>query len=197
MSLKALSTSDEDYEAIEEMMQETIKPNSTYSHYKIESIRKIKNQELWGKYKRYADNIGFPFFNDLSDTERFLFHGTPSYKEIIREGFKMGNPNGLFGGGVYFAKHSSKSNQYVFPGGRCSKHSSTVCYECSRYILLCRVELGDFLRTEELIRIENVTLEGFNSIKVKPSHRLPYHEYVISNPAQVFPQYLIKYKIRR
>lgn len=46
--------------------------------------------------------------------------------------------------GIYFAEHSSKSNQYVYGigGSGCPKHKDRSCYECVRNLLLCRVALG-------------------------------------------------------
>ncbi len=42
--------------------------------------------------------------------------------------------------GLYFAKHSSKSNQYVFGNntGTCNKHDEQLCERCRRYDQLYR-----------------------------------------------------------
>lgn len=72
----------------------------------------------------------------------------------------------MFGAGIYFAEHSSKSNQYVYGIGNgigCPTHKDKSCYQCHRFeknllfffeinecvfflrfrqLLLCRVALG-------------------------------------------------------
>lgn len=42
---------------------------------------------------------------------------------------------GMFGAGIYFAEHSSKSNQYVYGiggGTGCPQHKDRSCYSCHR-----------------------------------------------------------------
>lgn len=43
---------------------------------------------------------------------------------------------GMFGAGIYFAEHSSKSNQYVYGiggGSGCPAHKDRSCYDCKRF----------------------------------------------------------------
>lgn len=71
----------------------------------------------------------------------------------------------MFGAGIYFAEHSSKSNQYVYGigGSGCHAHHDKSCYICHRSLLLCRVALGkSFLQ--------------FTSLKI--SHSPPGHHSV-------------------
>lgn len=51
----------------------------------------------------------------------------------------------MFGAGIYFAEHSSKSNQYVYGiggGSGCAVHRDPACALCERTLLVCRVVLG-------------------------------------------------------
>ena len=44
---------------------------------------------------------------------------------------------GMFGAGIYFAEHSSKSNQYIYGiggGTGCPLHKDRSCYICHRYV---------------------------------------------------------------
>lgn len=71
----------------------------------------------------------------------------------------------MFGAGIYFAEHSSKSNQYIYGigGSGCYPHHNKSCYICHRSLLLCRVALGkSFLQ--------------FTSLKI--SHAPPGHHSV-------------------
>jgi len=50
----------------------------------------------------------------------------------------------MFGAGIYFAEHSSKSNQYVYGiggGTGCPTHKDRSCYTCHR--------LGTFLTLKQ------------------------------------------------
>lgn len=71
----------------------------------------------------------------------------------------------MFGAGIYFAEHSSKSNQYVYGigGSGCHVHQDKSCYICHRSLLLCRVLLGK-------------TFLQYTSLKI--SHSPPGHHSV-------------------
>lgn len=66
-----------------------------------------------------------------------LFHGSPFINAIVQKGFDERHAyiGGMFGAGIYFAEHSSKSNQYVYGIGGgigCSAHKDKSCYQCHR-----------------------------------------------------------------
>ena len=104
---------------------------------------------------------------------------------------------GMFGAGIYFAEHSSKSNQYVYGiggGTGCPQHKDRSCYSCHRsasllpnpanpgpcrQLLLCRVALGkSFLQ--------------FSAMKM--AHAPPGHHSVVGRPSVgglSFPEYVI------
>lgn len=70
--------------------------------------------------------------------ERMLFHGSPFINAIVQKGFDERHAyiGGMFGAGIYFAEHSSKSNQYVYGicgGTGCPVHKDRSCYICHRY----------------------------------------------------------------
>jgi len=91
-------------------------------------------------------------------------------------------PGGMFGAGIYFAEHSSKSNQYVYGicgGTGCPIHKDRSCYQCHRQMLLCRVALGkSFLQ--------------FSAMKM--AHAPPGHHSVVGKPSTgglTFPEYVV------
>lgn len=64
--------------------------------------------------------------------------------------------------GIYFAEHSSKSNQYVFgmAGSGCSLHHDRSCYICVRHLLFCRVTLGKcFVQVRTIHFCEIISVE--------------------------------------
>lgn len=53
----------------------------------------------------------------------------------------------LFFPGIYFAEHSSKSNQYIYGiggGTGCPMHKDRSCYICHRYVTREERSLGDY-----------------------------------------------------
>lgn len=66
-----------------------------------------------------------------------LFHGSSFINAIVQKGFDERHAyiGGMFGAGIYFAEHSSKSNQYVYGingGIGCPSHKDKSCYSCPR-----------------------------------------------------------------
>jgi len=86
--------------------------------------------------------------------------------------------------GVYFAEHSSKSNDYVFRGAAgCPAHMNHSCFECTRTMLLCKVALGRKMLTPRYI---NCPPTGVDSIVAKPSaFGVSYPEYIVYHQDQV------------
>lgn len=79
--------------------------------------------------------------NSHQACERMLFHGSPFINAIVQKGFDERHAyiGGMFGAGIYFAEHSSKSNQYVYGMGGgigCPSHKDKSCYFCPRYKLM-------------------------------------------------------------
>lgn len=77
----------------------------------------------------------------MQANERMLFHGSPFINAIVQKGFDERHAyiGGMFGAGIYFAEHSSKSNQYVYGIGGgigCPSHKDKSCYVCPRYNIL-------------------------------------------------------------
>lgn len=117
--------------------------------------------------------------------------------------------------GIYFAEHSSKSNQYVYGiggGSGCPEHKEKSCYLCTRLtshvttlscdvivmwhhhvtilcifrkLLLCRVTLGKPVEQFAAIKIAHAP-PGHHSVIGRPSAGgLNYPEYVIYRGEQV------------
>lgn len=117
-------------------------------------IQKVQNRKLWERYahrrQEVAEEVGAaapaspstgPRGTSSSTVsqanERMLFHGSPFINAIVQKGFDERHAyiGGMFGAGIYFAEHSSKSNQYVYGicgGTGCPAHKDRSCYICHR-----------------------------------------------------------------
>lgn len=126
-------------------------------------IQKVQNRKLWERYSHRRQEVSEENGNQAN--ERMLFHGSPFMNAIVQKGFDERHAyiGGMFGAGeipkirvflflyscypshtelecdvstgIYFAEHSSKSNQYVygFGGGTgCPSHRDRSCYICHR-----------------------------------------------------------------
>ncbi|XP_025835398.1 tankyrase-like [Agrilus planipennis] len=137
-----LLTDDKEYIAVEEEMQNTIQRHrdnghagGIFSRYNIIRIQKVQNRKLWERYTHRRQEVAEE--NGNQSNERMLFHGSAFINAIVQKGFDERHAyiGGMFGAGIYFAEHSSKSNQYVYGicgGTGCSAHKDRSCYICHR-----------------------------------------------------------------
>jgi tankyrase len=196
---------DKDFIAVYEEMQNTICPHcnnakagGVFSSYDIAKIERVVNPKIWEKYVYRKTEVSE--VNSGRSNERMLFHGSPFIHYIIHNGFDERHAyiGGMFGAGIYFAEHSSKSNQYVWGiggGTGCSEHRDRSCYSCNRMLLLCRVTLGKPVEQFSATRIAHAP-PGHHSVIGRPSvGGLAYPEYVIYRGEQAYPEYLITYRI--
>lgn len=98
-------------------------------------IQKVQNRKLWERYVHRRQEVAEE--NNNQSNERMLFHGSPFINAIVQKGFDERHAyiGGMFGAGIYFAEHSSKSNQYVYGiggGTGCPVHKDRSCYICHR-----------------------------------------------------------------
>ena len=88
--------------------------------------------------------------------------------------------------GLYFAEHSSKSNNYAWGVKKyCPAHKNRSCLECTRTLLLCKVAVGRKMLTPEYV---NCLPAGVDTVVAKPgviNAGLSYPEYIVYHPDQV------------
>lgn len=71
--------------------------------------------------------------------------------------------NGFIFAGIYFAEHSSKSNQYVYGmggGTGCTAHKDRSCYTCHRYGYYLFIGLYSFYFTASIEQLLSVFGQG-------------------------------------
>ncbi|XP_035718507.1 poly [ADP-ribose] polymerase tankyrase-like isoform X3 [Vespa mandarinia] len=221
-----LLTEDKEFLAVEEEMQSTIRQHrdnghagGIFSRYNIVRIQKVQNRKLWERYahrrQEVAEEVGAaapaspgtgprstPSSAVPQANERMLFHGSPFINAIVQKGFDERHAyiGGMFGAGIYFAEHSSKSNQYVYGicgGTGCPSHKDRSCYICHRHLLLCRVTLGKSFLQFSAMKMAHAP-PGHHSVMGRPSQGgLAFPEYVVYRGEQAYPEYLITYQIAR
>ena len=137
-----INRDDPEFTAVEEEMQSTIREHRDNGHaggifnrYNVIKIQKIRNVKLWEKYSHRRREVAEE--NHNQSNERMLFHGSPFINAIVQKGFDERHAyiGGMFGAGIYFAEHSSKSNQYIYGiggGTGCPLHKDRSCYICHR-----------------------------------------------------------------
>lgn len=199
---KILLESDPKYQKIKQQMDSTIRDHAgssmskPFRSYEILKIQEIFNKKLKSGFRRRRRIM--QKYNNGEINEKWLFHGSPNYSRIVDIGFQehLSKPGRqMLGKGIYFAEDSSKSNQYVHENHKCPRHNEVGCYQCFRYLLLCRVLLGKTLKTTKQVAIENLPA-GFDSITAEPSPTLRYREYVVLRGDQTYPAYIIKYLMK-
>ncbi|KAM3955302.1 tankyrase [Aphomia sociella] len=191
-----------EYTIVEREMQASVRAHRDhagghFSHYNVVRIQKIVNGRLWERYqhrrREVAEEAGAP-------NERMLFHGSPFINAIVQKGFDERHAyiGGMFGAGIYFAEHSSKSNQYVYGfggGSGCPAHKDRSCYLCHRQLLLCRVTLGRAFQLLSAAKMAHAP-PGHHAVAGRPSSGgLCFPEYVVYRGEQAYPEYLITYQI--
>ena len=143
-----INREDPEFAAVEEELQSTIREHRDQGHagglfskYSILKIQKIRNIRLWERYSHRRKEVADD--NHNQSNERMLFHGSPFINAIVQKGFDERHAyiGGMFGAGIYFAEHSSKSNQYIYGiggGTGCPLHKDRSCYVCHRYVKFTR-----------------------------------------------------------
>lgn len=200
-----LLSDDKEFLAVETEMQATVREHrdnghsgGVFSRYNVIRIQKVQNRKLWERYNHRRSEVAEE--NGNLANERLLFHGSPFINAIVQKGFDERHAyiGGMFGAGIYFAEHSSKSNQYVYGiggGTGCVMHKDRSCYICHRHLLLCRVTLGKSFVQFNAMKMAHAP-PGHHSVMGKPScGGLNFPEYVIYRGEQAYPEYLITYQI--
>ncbi|XP_065071133.1 poly [ADP-ribose] polymerase tankyrase-2-like isoform X2 [Rhopilema esculentum] len=205
--LQELSSYDKDFISVCDEIQSTIVEHKDggaaggiFKSYTIIKVERVINKKLWERYAFRRREVAES--NHNNPNERMLFHGSPFVNAIVQKGFDERHAyiGGMFGAGIYFAEHSSKSNQYVYGiggGSGCPLHKDRSCYECHRQIILSRVTLGKPFFQFTAVKMAHAP-PGHHSVIGKPNAGgLSYPEYVVYRGEQAYPEYLITYKIDR
>ena len=150
----------------------------------ITKIEKVTNLVLEKKFEEAKSRS----FGSYIDTK---FHGTSDegVKGITENGFKLPDENpadgkrGMFGQGIYFATDSSKSAQIIYTKG-------------SSKLLLCQVILGNSMvvhKANNQLNKKKLQEKKFDSIYAPRGCAVKNDEFVIFDPDQALPEYVIHF----
>uniref|UniRef100_A0A0B7BJS1 Poly [ADP-ribose] polymerase n=1 Tax=Arion vulgaris TaxID=1028688 RepID=A0A0B7BJS1_9EUPU len=181
----------------------------------VTDIKRICNPKLKSRYKKYKKylyrkrcetgeeyddigNIPQKLFNfsckNLSPdiNEFYLFHGTDNEWAVAAQGFKVGDPNAMYGQGIYFADKFTKADQYADEKYDRDPDGTELT------VLLCKVLLGDFLKCpkRDAQKWKELPYNGryrYDSV-LGSGPGMRFREFVVYNGTQCYPEYIIKYK---
>ncbi|KAK2704524.1 hypothetical protein QYM36_016801 [Artemia franciscana] len=157
-------------------------------HPEVTSVQEVFNANLLEAF--YSCQAGL--FDPSSAREKFHGTDTEASAKIIHNGFRLPRNDGrqrMFGCGIYFATDSSKSAQKVYTKG-------------SNLLILCDVLLGKELKVSGhhyQMNLETIRRLGYDSIfaprDTKSVGGVLFDEFVIYDPRQAYPKYVINYKV--
>ena len=173
----------EEYFSIEDKVMKYVQPGHDWFP-RVTRVVKLVNLKLEIRWLEAKTEVFDPSRRDLK------FHGTTSeaVDSIIQSGFKLPKSGRqMFGRGIYFASDSSKSAQEKYTKG-------------SNMLLICEVLLG---RTKTVdkhcqgMTYDKLRAEKYDSLFAKRGTKdtggVLNDEFVVFNPKQAIPRYIVHY----
>ena len=176
-----------DYLDVEDQVKKYVQPGHNW-YPQVIKIVEVKNPELKIRFLKVSTEL----FHRAPETVK-KFHGTTNegVDGITKSGFRLPANPGMYGAGIYLAADSSKSAQKIYTKG-------------SNKLILCDVLLGNSLVADKAMpRMDAKKLKnmGYDSLfaprDTKGTGGVLYDEYVVFNPDQVFPRYIISYTVNK
>ena len=173
-----------EYYEVEDRVRKYVQPGHNW-YPVVKKIEKVTNYGLEIKWLNAKKELVDPRRSELK------FHGTneTAIIKITESGFLLPKrKDQMYGQGIYFATDSSKSAQKMYTKG-------------SKMLLLCDVLLGKSFTVDSAKK--NMTLKelrrmGYDSLYAKRNTRATtgvlYDEFVVYNPDQALPKYIIHYE---
>eukprot|EP00931_Biecheleriopsis_adriatica_P016667 TRINITY_DN12230_c0_g1_i2.p1 TRINITY_DN12230_c0_g1~~TRINITY_DN12230_c0_g1_i2.p1 ORF type:complete len:518 (-),score=44.44 TRINITY_DN12230_c0_g1_i2:137-1531(-) len=158
-------------------------------------IRRFESKQLYLPYAAYRETVRGELGWELEELESWLFHGTDSVEEILKDGFSSGNVNlkfNKYGAGVYFARDPRMAQFFI----RRSRND----LDAELQLLLCRVVVGwcskkpGIKNSKELLRPDN--RRPPDKCHSVTSDTMPGREIIVfpgSPGTPVYPAYVLSY----
>lgn len=150
----------------------------------VTKVQKVANNGLYIKWLK-AKLMMF----DPDKSSDLKFHGTDDkgVEGITSTGFRLPDNPGMYGKGIYFATDASKSAQEIYTKG-------------SNKLLLCDVLLGKALtvsKGDSKMDLKKLRENECDSVFARRDTRneggVLIDEFVVFNPDQAYPKYIIHY----
>jgi len=176
-----------DYVDVEDQVKKYVQPGHNW-YPRVDKIVEVKNPELKIRFLKVSTKL----FDREPQTVK-KFHGTSDdgVDGITKTGFRLPASPGMYGAGIYLATDSSKSAQEIYTKG-------------SNKLILCDVLLGNSLVVDKATpRMDAKELKkmGYDSLyaprDTKGTGGVLFDEYVVFNPDQVFPHYIISFTVNK
>ena len=197
VALVSLDAKSSEYVDVQRLVESSCQPEHG-QFITVASVTAVRNTKLQSRWLAAKAKLLDP----LAPPSR-KFHGTraDAAERIAKDGFKLPPSRAstttrrrlMFGRGVYFASDSSKSAQHTYTRGECT-------------LLVCDVLLGkprpvitaDYDADNEAKRTGP---NGYDSVYAVPNTRdtggVLFDEFVVYNPAQALPLYIVKFQLRK
>jgi len=145
----------------------------------VNAVMEVMYHDYYGDYKA---------IENAKDNQQYLYHGTDfqAGASIIKGGMRVGSAkNGrLLGDGIYFAKSSSKSAQYV--AGTFSRSGSGVMLQCRTS--MGKVSPGDHVRERDDSQWDTIYgKKGMSMSYTGVGNPLQHDEWCVRNPKAIVP----------
>ena len=178
-----------EYMSVEDKVLRNNQPMHNW-HPAMMKIEKIHHTFLQEKFKKAK-------LKCKGKHSEMKFHGTgeDGIKSIPKDGFKLPQPakpgerKHMFGCGIYFSTDSSKSAQEIYTKG-------------TGKLLLCEVILGNakkVCKADPTLTLEQIRKEGYDSVfaprDTQNTGGVMNDEFVIFDPDQALPKYIIHYQV--
>eukprot|EP01060_Flectonema_neradi_P023092 TRINITY_DN3130_c0_g1_i1.p1 TRINITY_DN3130_c0_g1~~TRINITY_DN3130_c0_g1_i1.p1 ORF type:complete len:720 (+),score=125.38 TRINITY_DN3130_c0_g1_i1:1064-3223(+) len=170
---------------------------------RVVAIEKVFNAELERDYQKLRSGL---HDKDPTATE-YSFHGTAAHNvmSIVEHGFHGPlHPSLLYGMGIYFASNSSKCVWFVEPWDIDALQSITEPYTwpgAPQQLIVAELAVGNYKEVQSPTpheTQETLHRDGFDSVKAiaNSQHKsgCRYEEWVVYNPKQAFPRYVVHYQ---
>ncbi|XP_041832933.1 protein mono-ADP-ribosyltransferase PARP11 [Melanotaenia boesemani] len=165
----------------------------------IVSISRIQNLDLWEIYCRKKKHL-MRIQHVKEIQERRLFHGTDikNVDSICKYNFDLrlaGQNGNVFGKGIYFATHASYADKYSTSSSRpLPLHGQDGGHrDYTKIMFLARVMVGNSIVGERHFqKPDHGSLENSHDSCVDDIS--PPRMFVIFDPNQIYPEYLVQYR---
>ena len=191
--MKPLADKTPEYQSIVDKVMKYIQPMHNW-YPKVTEIMVVTNTKLEKKFWTVCRN-GYGMYVDHKFHKDCIEH--VKLKEIAEDGFKLPTKAAMHGKGIYLCTDSSKS-------------AKEIDAKTSKRLLLCEVFLGKSYAFEDSAGLRKFRRnESWNygkrflrekkcdSIYAPRNEEVKHDEFIVFNPDQVFPNYIISFEVEQ
>ena len=175
------------YLQVEDHVKEYVQPGNNW-YPQVTKIEEVKNAELEIRFLKASTEL---FDREPETVKKFYGTDNEGVDRITKTGFRLPENPGKYGAGIYLVTDSSKNGQDIYTKG-------------SNKLIMCDVLLGSPMfvnKTTPPMDANGLKRIGYDSLHAprdkKGAGGVLYDEYVVFNPDQLFPRYIISFTISK